>query len=107
VNTAVVQSPRPIKQDLRYYLPRWIAAFVVITLIEQLAMFPPTGRGLWYIPNFVLAGILEGAFGGLVFVCLQRWWNPNDSRVVRIRNYVAAGIIVGVGSLWLMTVIYS
>lgn len=107
MNTAVVQSPRPIKQNLRYLLPRWIAAFVVITLIEQLAMFPPAGRGFWYIANLVFFGLIEGAFGGFVFVCLQRWWNPKDSRVVRIRNYVAAGIIVGVGSLWVMTAIYS
>jgi xanthine/uracil permease len=107
VNTPVVQSTRPIKQDLRYYLPRWIAAFVIITLIEQLAMFPPTGRGLWYIPNLVLAGILEGAFGGLAFVGLQRWWNPRDSRPRRIRNYLFASIIVGVGSLWATTAIHS
>jgi xanthine/uracil permease len=107
VNTAVVQSPRPIKQDLRYYLPRWIAALVVITLIEQLAMFPPTGRGLWYIPSLVLAGVLDGTFGGLVFVGLQRWWNPKDSRPRRIRNYLLASSIVGVGSLWVMTVIFS
>jgi hypothetical protein len=57
---------------LRYYLPRWMAAFVVITLIEQLAMFPPAGRGFWYIPNLVFFGLIEGAFGGLVFVGLQR-----------------------------------
>lgn len=55
MNTAVVQSPRPIKQNLRYLLPRWIAAFVVITLIEQLAMFPPAGRGFWYIANLVFS----------------------------------------------------
>jgi xanthine/uracil permease len=107
VDVAVAKTPKPLQQDLRYYLPRWIVAFIVITLIEQLAMFPPARRGLWYIPNLVLAGILEGVFGGLVFVCLQRWWNPKDSRVVRIRNYVAAGILVGVGSLWVMTAIYS
>ena len=101
------QTPKPFRQDLRYYLPRWIAALVVITFIEQLAMFPPTGRGLWYIPSLVLAGVLDGTFGGLVFVGLQRLWNPRDSRVVRIRSYVAAGIIVGVGSLWVMTAIYS
>ena len=105
MNTAVVQSPRPIKQDLRYYLPRWIAALVVITFIEQLAMFPPTGRGLWYIPSLVLAGVLDGTFGGLVFVGLQRLWNPSDRRVVRLRNYVAAVMIVGVGSLLVMMAI--
>jgi hypothetical protein len=107
MNTAVAQTLKPIRQDLRYYLPRWMAAFVVITLIEQLAMFPPAGRGFWYIPTLVFFGLVEGAFGGFVFVCLQRWWNPKDTRVVRIRNYVAAGIIVGVGSLWAMTALYS
>jgi hypothetical protein len=107
MNTAVAQTRKPIHQDLRYTLPRWMAAFVVITLIEQLAMFPPAGRGFWYIPNLVFFGLIEGAFGGLVFVFLERWWNPKDSRVVRIRNYVAAGIVVGVGSLWVMTAIFS
>jgi hypothetical protein len=105
VNTAVVQTPKPLQQDLRYYLPRWIAAFVVITLIEQLAMFPPTGRGLWYVPSLVLTGLFEGAFGGLVFVGLQRWWNPKDSRPRRIRNYLFASIIVGVSCLLAMTAI--
>ena len=99
MNAAVVQSAKRSKQDLRYYLPRWIAALVVITLIEQMAMFPPTGRGLWYIPSLVLAGVLDGTFGGLVFVGLQRLWNPRDSRVVRLRNYFAAVMIVGIGSL--------
>ena len=106
MNTAVAQSPKAIKQGLRYYLPRWMFVFVVITLIEQMAMFPPAGRGLWYMPSVVLIGLLEGAFGGLFFVCLQRWWNPKDSRVVRLRNYVAATIIVAVGSLVVMTAIY-
>jgi xanthine/uracil permease len=99
MHAAVARSPKPITQDLRYHLPRWIAALVVITLIEQLAMFPPTGRGLWYIPSLVLAGVLDGTFGGLVFVGLQRLWNPKDSRVVRLRNYFASVMIVGVGSL--------
>jgi len=35
----------------------------------------------------------------LVFVGLQRLWNPRDSRVVRLRNYFASVMIVGVGSL--------
>ena len=51
-------------------------------------------------------GLIEGAFGGLVFISLQRWWNPRDTRVRRIGNYVAALVIVGIGSLWGMTAIY-
>jgi hypothetical protein len=70
-------------------------------------MFPPTGRGLWYIPGLVLAGLLDGTFAGLVFVGLQRLWNPNDRRVVRLRNYVAAVMMVGVGGLLAMTAINS
>jgi hypothetical protein len=35
-----------------------------------------------------------------------RWWNPKDSRVRRIRNYVVAIMAVGVGSLFAMTAIY-
>lgn len=107
MNTVVLQSRKSFKQDLRYYLPRWMAVLVVVTLIEQLAMYPPAGRGLWYIPGLVLAGLIEGGFGGLVFVGLQRWWNPKDSRVVRIRNYVAATVIVGVSGLWMMTALYN
>jgi hypothetical protein len=107
MNAAVVQNPKPIQHDLRYYLPRWMVVFVVITLIEQLAMFPPAGRGLWYVPSVALTGLLEGAVGGLVFVGLQRLWNRRDSRVVRIRNYVAACVIVGVGGLWVMTAIFA
>jgi xanthine/uracil permease len=99
MSTAFTQARKLFQQDLRYYLPRWIAALVVVTLIEQLAVFPPTGRGLWYIPSLVLAGVLDGTFGGLVFVGLQRMWNPSDRRVVRLRNYFAAVMIVGVGSL--------
>jgi hypothetical protein len=107
MNTAVAETQKPFRQDLRYTLPRWMAILVVITLIPQLIMFPPAGRGLWYIPGLVLMGLVEGAFGGLLFVCMQRWWNPRDSRVVRIRNSVAAWIIVAVISLWVMTAIYS
>jgi len=107
MGAAVAQTRKPIQRELRYYLPRWMAILVVITLIPQLIMFPPAGRGLWYIPGLVLMGLLEGAFGGLLFVCMQRWWNPRDSRVVRIRNSVAAWIIVAVGSLWVMTVMFS
>jgi hypothetical protein len=100
MNTAVGETQVPFRQDLRYTLPRWMAILVVMTLIPQLIMFPPAGRGLWYIPGLVLMGLVEGAFGGLLFVCIQRWWNPRDSRVVRIRNSEAACIIVAVGSLW-------
>ena len=106
MNTAVAQTRRPMQQDLRHYLPRWMVVFVVITLVPQLIMFPPTGHGLWYIPSLVLIGLIEGAFGGLVFVGLQRCWNPKDIRPRRLRNYSFAGIIVGVGSLWAMTAIY-
>lgn len=107
MNVAVAQAPKTIQQDFRYYLPRWMAAFVAITLIQELISHPSTGRGLWAIPTLIVIGLVEGAFGGLVFVGMQRLWNRKDSRVVRIRNYVAAGIIVGVGSLWVMTAIYS
>jgi xanthine/uracil permease len=107
MNAAVAQTPKALQKDLRYYLPRWMAAFLVVTLIEQLAMFPSTGRSLWYIPSLVLAGLFEGTFAGLVFIGLQRVWNPADRRVVRIRNYVAAVMIVGVGSLLVMTAINS
>jgi heme/copper-type cytochrome/quinol oxidase subunit 4 len=107
MNTAIAETRKPIQQEIRYYLPRWMAILVVITLIPQLIMFPPAGRGFWYIPGLVLMGLVEGALGGLLFVCMQRWWNPRDSRVVRIRNSVAAWIIVAVGSLWVMTAIFS
>ena len=106
MNTAVANTRKPIQQQLRYYVPRWMVAFLAITVIPDLVMSPPAGRGPWTISGLVLIGLLEGAFGGLVFVCLQRWWNPKDSRAVRIRNYLAAGIIVGVGSLWVMTAIH-
>jgi hypothetical protein len=107
MNAAVAQTRKPIQHELRYYVPRWMLVLLVVTLIPQLIMFPPAGRGLWYIPGLVLMGLVEGAFGGLLFVCMQRWWNPRDRRVARIRNYVAACIFVGVGSLWAMTAIYS
>jgi hypothetical protein len=107
MNVAVAQTPKPTQQDLRYTLPPWMAAFVVFTLVPQLTMLPPAGRGFWYMPGLVLMGLVEGAFGGLVFVCLQRWRNPKDGRTTRIRNYLFAGIIVGVGSLLVMTAIYS
>jgi H+/Cl- antiporter ClcA len=105
MHLAVVQISKPIRQDLRYYLPRWMVAFVVITLIQELTTIRPTGWGLWTIPGLVLIGLIEGAFGGLVFVGLQRL-NPGDSRPRRIRNYLFAVIMVGVGSLFAMTAIY-
>jgi hypothetical protein len=103
---SIAETRKPLQEDLRYYLPRWIAVFVVITLTQELVMSPSKPQGLWTIPSLVLIGLLEGAIGGLLFVGLQRWWNPRDSRVVRIRNYVAALMIVGVGSLFAMTAIY-
>jgi hypothetical protein len=83
-----------------------MVVFVVIAVIQELTTFPPTGWGLWTIPGLILIGLLEGAFGGLVFVGLQRWWNPGDRRSGRIRNYVFAIMAVGVGSLFMMTAIY-
>jgi hypothetical protein len=100
MNTSVARSQRPFPQDLRYYLRRWMIVFVVITVVPGLIMFPPAGRGIWYIPGLVVMGLLEGAVGGLLFVGMQHRWNPRDSRVVRIRNRIAAMIIVAVGSLW-------
>jgi hypothetical protein len=106
MNAAVTQTRKPIQQELGHYLPRWMVVLAVITLIPQLIMFPLAGRGFWYIPNLVLIGLIGGAFGGLVFVGLQRWLNPKDSRVARIRNSVLAWILVAVGGLWMMTAIY-
>jgi hypothetical protein len=107
MNTAVAETRKPIQQDLRHALPRWMLVLVVITLIPQLIMFPPAGRGFWYIPGLVLMGLVDGAFGGVLFVVMQRWWNPNDSRVARLRNSVVAWIIVAVGSLWVNFAISS
>jgi hypothetical protein len=107
MNTPLTEGPKPIQQDLRHTLPRWMAVFVVITLIQELTTLPPTGWGLWTMPRLVLIGLLEGAVGGLVFVGMQRWWNPKDNRPRRIRNYLFATIIVGVSGLWVMTAIYS
>jgi hypothetical protein len=45
-----------------------------------------------------IAGLLNGTFAGLVFVGLQRLWNPSDGRVVRLRNYFAAVMIVGLAA---------
>jgi hypothetical protein len=99
------QTTKRAQQDLRYQLPRWMAAFVVIALIQELTTIPPTGFGLWTIPALIVIGLLQGAFGGLVFVGLQRL-NPADSRPRRIRNYLFSTILVGVGSLFAMTAIY-
>ena len=107
MNTAVVQSRKPFRQDLRFYVPRWMAVVVVITLIQQLTTATANEQSFWSIPGLVLIGLLEGAFGAAVFVGLQRWWNPKNSRVVRLRNSVLAWILVAVGSLWVMTAIYS
>lgn len=106
VNNSAAETQSSFQQDLCYYLPRWMGVFVVVTLVPQLMMFPPMVRGFWYLPGLVLMGLVEGAFGGLLFVGMQRWWNPRDSRVVRIKNYVAAIMVVGVGSLFAMTAIY-
>jgi heme/copper-type cytochrome/quinol oxidase subunit 4 len=105
MNTAVAQTRKPIQQELRYYVPRWMLVLLVITLVPQLIMFPPAGRGFWYMPGLVLMVLVAGAFGGLLFVSMQRWSNPKNSRVVRLRNSVVAWILVAVGSLWVMTAI--
>lgn len=106
MNATVAQTRKLFQQDLRYQLPRWMVVFVVIALIQELTTIPATGWGLWTIPALIVIGASEGAFGGLVFVGLQRWWNPRDSRPRWIRNYLFAAIIVGVGSLFAMTTIY-
>jgi hypothetical protein len=106
MNAAVTQRPKPIRQDLRYYVPRWMVFFLAITLIQELTTLPPIGHGLWSIPNLILIGLSEGAFGGLLFVGLERWWNPRDCRAIRIRNCLLAVMAVGVGSLIAMTAIY-
>jgi hypothetical protein len=106
VNVAVAEARKPIQQDLLYQLPRWMVVFVIITLVPQVMMFPPAGRSLWYLPSLVFIGLCAGAVGGLLLVGLQRWWNPRDRRVFRIRNYVAALMVVGVGSLFAMTAFY-
>jgi hypothetical protein len=37
MNTAVAaQTRKPIQQDLRYQLPRWMVVFVVIALTQEL-----------------------------------------------------------------------
>jgi H+/Cl- antiporter ClcA len=106
VNATITQTRKPFRQDLRYTLPGWMVVFVVIALVQELTATRPTGWGLWTIPGLIVIGLLQGAFGGLVFVGLQRWWNPGDSRPSRLRNYLLVGIIVGVGSLFAMTAIY-
>ena len=106
MNVAVAQRPKPIQEDLRYHLPRWMVVVAAIVLIQELTAFSSTGRGVWTLSDSVLIGLLEGAFGALVFVGLQRRWNPKDSRVRRIRNYVFAIMAVGVGSLFMMTTVY-
>jgi len=106
MSAAVAQTRKHFQQDLRYCVPRWMAVFVIITLIQELVMSPPKLQVIWTIPSLVLICLLEGAIGGLLFVALQRWWNPRDSRVVQIRNYVAAIMVVGVGRLFAMTAIY-
>jgi threonine/homoserine/homoserine lactone efflux protein len=106
VNISAAETRSTFQHDLYYCLPRWMIVFIVIALVPQLILFPPAGRSIWYIPGLVLIGLLEGAFGALIFVASQRWWNPQESRAVRISNYVAALMIVGVGSLFVMTAIY-
>jgi hypothetical protein len=83
-----------------------MAVVVAITLMQQLTTATANEQSFWSIPGLVLIGLLEGAFGGVVFVALQRWLNPNDNRVRRIRNYVVAIMAVGAGSLGAMTAIY-
>src|SRR5580692_11202763 len=50
------QTTKRAQQDLRYQLPRWMAAFVVIALIQELTTIPPTGFGLWTIPALIVIG---------------------------------------------------
>jgi hypothetical protein len=106
VTATITQTRKPFRQALRYYLPRWMVVFVVIAFLQELTASPSIARGFWTIPGLIVIGLLEGAVGGLVFVGLQRWWNPGDRRPRRIRNYLFAAIIVGVGSLFAMTAIY-
>jgi hypothetical protein len=35
MNAAVAETQKPIQQELRYHLPRWMVVFVVIALIPQ------------------------------------------------------------------------
>ncbi len=102
MNRAVAETRKAVQQNLGYHVPRWIVVFLALTFIQELTT-TQTGHSLWHIPSVLLVGLLEGAFGGLVFVGLQRWLNPRDSGAKRIRNYFVAIMAVGVGSLCLMT----
>jgi hypothetical protein len=79
VNAAVAQTPKPLQQDLRYYLPRWMAVFVAITLIPQLLMFSPGGRGVWYIPSLVVIGLWKGRSGGWCTLACSAGGIPNTA----------------------------
>ncbi|HEY6619132.1 MAG TPA: hypothetical protein VIY68_06295 [Steroidobacteraceae bacterium] len=106
MNASVTQTRKPFRQELRYYLPRWMAVVLAITLVQDFTTATLTEQSFWSLPGLVLIGLLEGAFGGLVFVGLQRWLNPNDSRPRRLRNYLVAIMVVGIGSWLTIAAIY-
>jgi hypothetical protein len=75
--------------------------------IQALAAVSPTNPQPWSFLTSVASGLVDGAAGGSIFVVLQRWWNPKDTRVMRLRNYLIAIMFVGVASLFAMTAINS
>lgn len=61
--SAVVQIRKSFRQDLRYYLPRWMAVLVAMTLIPDLILYPRAGRRIWYIAGLILIALVEGTCG--------------------------------------------
>jgi hypothetical protein len=106
MNIALAATQKPVLQDLRYYVPRWMIVFLAITFIQELTTLPPVGQGLGHMLSALLIGLSEGAFGGLFFVGLQRWLNPQNTGAKRIRNYFVAIMTVGVASLFALAAVY-
>ena len=41
---SVAETRRPLQQDRRHYLPRWMIIVVAIVLIQELTAFPSSRR---------------------------------------------------------------
>ena len=77
MNTADLK--KPLAQDLRYYLPRWLVFGVVAGLLSAAATPTVATEHVNWFGGLVF-GAAYGLLSGLAFVGLQRFSNLDGSR---------------------------
>lgn len=107
------QSVKTWKQDITYYVPRWLAFGVLVGFLGGGVILPPNGNTTmpngyyWHVILYqhLPIGIIYGLLSGVLFVFLQRLWNTDGKRVKWWVNVLAAIIVVTIGIFGAQTAI--